>query len=88
MQLSALKAKTVWPLSVVPFVCALPNIVILNSSSKRNQIVGYEYVNEKARKECWIMYEDGDLLRNLEYWPELYIKDSVLRICAITDRSI
>jgi len=34
----------------------------------------YEYVNEKAMKEWWSTYEDGDLLRNLEYWPERYIK--------------
>jgi len=33
-----------------------------------------KYVNEKARKECWSTYEDGDLLWNLEYWSELYIK--------------
>ena len=42
---------------------------------KENRIVGYEYVNEKARKEWWSTYEDGDLLWNLEYWPERYIKE-------------
>jgi hypothetical protein len=49
MQLSALKATTVWHLSVIPFVCALTNIITLKSSFKENRVVGYEYVNEKAR---------------------------------------
>jgi len=37
--------------------------------------VGYEYVNEKARKEWWSTYGFGDLLRNLGYGPERYIKE-------------
>ena len=53
MQLSALKATTVWHLSVVPFLCALQNIITLKSSLKDNRVLGYEYVNEKARKEWW-----------------------------------
>jgi hypothetical protein len=67
MQMSALKATTVWHLSVVPFMCALPNIIIQKSFLKKKSVFGYEYMNEKARKECWIAYEDGDLLWNIEY---------------------
>jgi hypothetical protein len=42
---------------------------------KENRVVGYEYVNEKARKEWWGTYEDGEIMWNLEYWPERYIKE-------------
>jgi hypothetical protein len=34
---------------------------------EKKSIFGYEYVNEKAMKECCIAYEDGDLLWNIEY---------------------
>jgi hypothetical protein len=37
--------------------------------------MGYEYVNEKDRKECWCTYEDEELLWNLECWPEPYTKE-------------
>jgi len=50
------------------------NIITRKSCLKEKRIVGYEYVNEKARKECWNTIEDGDLLWNLEYWSELCIK--------------
>jgi len=50
------------------------NIITLKSCLKENRIVGYEYVNVKPRKECWNTYEDGELLWNLEYWSERYIK--------------
>jgi hypothetical protein len=65
MQLSGLKATTVWHLSVIPFVCALWNIITLNSSLEENRVVGYEYVNEKTMKDCWITYENGDIFWNL-----------------------
>ena len=84
MQLSALKATTVWHLSVVLFLCALPNIITLHSSLKRNRFVGYEYVIGKARKVWWIAYENGDLLWNLEYWS----KNTAHRVGAVTDRII
>jgi len=48
------------------------NIIALISSFKENRVVGYEYVNEEARKKRWSMYEDGDLLWNIECWPERY----------------
>ena len=54
MQLSALKATTVWHISAVPFLCALHSIITRISSLKENRVLGYEYVNEKARKEWWI----------------------------------
>ena len=53
MQLSALKATTVWHLSAVPFLCALHSINTRIPSLKENRVLGYEYVNEKARKEWW-----------------------------------
>ena len=74
MQLSALKATTDWHLYVVPFLCALPNIITLNSSFKENRVVGYEYVIGKARKYWWVRYENGDLVWNLKYWSERYVK--------------
>ena len=66
--------KTVKVLYVVPFLCAFTNIITLKSSFQDNRVVGYEYVNEKARKEWWSTYEDGDILWNLEYWHEPYVK--------------
>jgi len=68
------KLKTVKDLYVVPFVCAYANIITLKSSFQENRVLGYEYVNEKARKECWITCEDGDVLWNLEYSYERYDK--------------
>jgi hypothetical protein len=37
------------------------------------RFVGYEYVNDKPGKEWWSKYEFGDILWNLECWPERYI---------------
>jgi hypothetical protein len=42
---------------------------------KEYRLVGYEYVKEKVGKEWWSTYEYGDLLLNLEYWPEQYIEE-------------
>jgi len=42
--------KTVKDLYVVPFVCAFTNIITLKSSFQENQLVRYEYVNEKLEK--------------------------------------
>jgi hypothetical protein len=52
----------------------LTNIITPKSSFQNNRVVRYEYVNEKARKESWSTYGDGDLLWNLEYWYERYVK--------------
>jgi len=41
---------------------------------QQNRVLDYEYVNEKARKEWWSTYEDGDILWNLEYWYEWHVK--------------
>jgi len=44
------KLKPVNDLYVVSFLCAFTNIITLKSSFKEKRVVGYEYVNEKARK--------------------------------------
>jgi hypothetical protein len=75
MQLSALIATAVWHHFVIPFLCALTNIITLNSYLKEYRLVGYEYVNEKAGKEWCSTYETGDFLWNLEYWPEQYMEE-------------
>jgi len=48
MQLSALKATTVWHLSVCFTEYNYTNIFV-----EKKSVLGYEYVNEKARKEWW-----------------------------------
>ena len=60
-------------------LCAFTNIRVI---TQENQVVGYEYVNEKTMKEWWNTYGVGDLLRSLEYWPEQCIKEySTQNIC-------
>jgi len=56
-QLSGLKATTVWHPSVIPFLCALTNIITLKLSFKDNRVLGYDYLSENSRKGCWIAYE-------------------------------
>jgi hypothetical protein len=60
---------------LIPFLCALTNIITLKPSLKEYRLVGYEYVNEKAGKEWCSTYEVGDLMCNLEYWPEQYMEE-------------
>ena len=59
---------------MVPFLCAFTNIITLKSSFQENRLVGYEYRNEKARKEWCSTYGDGEPLWNLECWYERYLK--------------
>jgi len=68
------KLKNVKDLYVVPFLCVSLIIFALKSSFQEIRVVGYEYVNEKARKEWLSTYEDEDILWNLEYWYEPYVK--------------
>ena len=70
-----MKLKRVECYCVVPFLCAFMNIITLKASFQENRVLGYEYANEKARKEWWSAYEDRDLLWNLEYWSERYVKE-------------
>ena len=37
--------------------------------------MGYEYVNEKTRKEWWSTYEEGEPLCDSECWPERYFEE-------------
>jgi len=83
-QLCGVKLKTVKELYVAPFVCDFTNIITLKSSFQEHWVVGYEYVNEKARKEWLSTYEKGDLLWNLKYWYERYVKQynaQIMRNC-------
>jgi len=48
--------KTVKDFFVVPFLCAFTNIITLKSSFQENRLLGYEYLNKKARKEWWSSY--------------------------------
>jgi len=66
--------KTFKDLYVVPFVFVFANIFALKSSFQEIAVLGYEYVNEKASKEWWSTYEDGDILWNFEYWYERWVK--------------
>jgi len=51
------------------------NTITLISSFKETCVVGYEYVNEKARKEWWSTYDFGESLWNLECWYERYVEE-------------
>jgi len=73
-QLFGVKLKTVKDLFVLPFPCSFTNIFTLKLSYLEKQVVGYEYVNEKARKEWWRIYGDWEALWNLECWYERYVK--------------
>jgi len=59
--------KTVKDLYMAPFLCAFTKIITLKSSFQENRIAGYEFVNEKVRKEWCNTYENGDLLCKVEY---------------------
>ena len=64
-----------WGTFDITFLCAFVNIITLISSFKENCVMGYEYVNEKTRKEWWSTYEEGEPLCDSECWPERYFEE-------------